>query len=123
MPRFFCLRPSVFAPEMVLEVRGEGSERVDNCFFISLLLLFYRCADAAVSPVASCQADGRRSPAAAADPLDIIPSSQGSPVTSPPKPLPAWFGDSKNHSEPQGNVALATPASEVKSASNESLKC
>lgn len=73
-----------------------------------------RCAAAAVSPVAPCQADSLRRPAAA-DPLEMIPSSQGSPIISPAKLVPAQLVDSKNHSDPEGNVA--TPASGVKSAS------
>lgn len=79
------------------------------------LLIFsvFRFAAAAVSPVASGQADGRRSPA---DRLEMIPSSQGSPVISPPKLVPAQLVDSQKQSQPEGNVAVATPASGVKRA-------
>lgn len=74
-----------------------------------------RCTAAAVSPVTSCQADSRRSPAA--DPLEMIPSSQGSPVISPTKLVPAQLVDPKKHSQPEGGTAVATPASGVISAS------
>lgn len=73
-----------------------------------------RRAAAAVSAVASCQADSRRSPAAT-DPLELILSSQGSPVIGPPTLVPVLLGDSKKHCPP-GNV-VATSASAVISVS------
>lgn len=42
-----------------------------------------RCAAAAVLPVASCEADSWR-PQGAPDVMELIPSSQGSPIINPP---------------------------------------
>lgn len=47
------------------------------------MLCVSRCADAAVLPVASCETDSWR-PQGAPDVMELIPSSQGSPIINPP---------------------------------------
>lgn len=63
-----------------------------------------RRADAAVLPVASCEGDGRRPPGAP-DVMELILSSQGSPIVNPPHLL------LPQTDEPDEGRASATPAS------------
>lgn len=76
--------------------------------------LVFRCADAAFLPAA--QADSSRSPAAP-DLLEIIRSSQGSPIINSPKLASAQPVDPKKPGDPDGNCTTATPASMVTSTS------
>lgn len=87
-----------------------GTRLNETAVSVYMWLSVCRCAAAAVSLVAPCQA-------AAADPLEMVASSQGSPVISPPSLVPAHLVDSKKHREPEGNIAVSTPASGVRRTS------
>lgn len=96
-------------------LRRNEKERKEACHRDQCVVcVFLRCADAAVLPVGSCEADSRKPqdvPAA----MELVESSQGSPIINPPARmlLLPQIGDSNRPggADEACDSATTTPAS------------